>query len=256
METQRPNVDCKYCFFLSNEMLYPGELTDEWCEFFRRHHVLVGLSLDGPREMHDLYRVDKGGRGTFDAVVRAARLMKAYRVEFNILTTVHAGNADHPLETYHFLRDEIGARYIQLIPIVEDGNLVTERTVSAEQWGRFLIEMFDEWIRFDVGKVFVQMFDAALASWVGVPAKRDTLPKYCRQCRVRFPCHGECPRNRFIETPDGEPGLEFLCGGYKAFFEHVDRPMRLMADLLRRGRYVDEVMGILAAESRQAVIPA
>ena len=197
------NLDCKYCFFLSKEMLYAGDrfehtiqtngmLTDEWCELFRRQNVLVGLSLDGPREMHDLYRVDKGGRGTFDAVVRAARLMKAHRVEFNILTTVHAGNADHPLETYHFLRDEIGARYIQLIPIVErvtpeilplanfgwreggaerplymqEGDLVTERTVSAEQWGRFLIEMFDEWIRFDVGKVFVQMFDAALASWV------------------------------------------------------------------------------------------
>jgi uncharacterized protein len=211
--------------------------------------------------------------GTFDAVVRAARLMKAHRVEFNILTTVHAGNADHPLETYHFLRDEIGARYIQLIPIVErvtpeilplanfgwreggaerplymqEGDLVTERTVSAEQWGRFLIEMFDEWIRFDVGKVFVQMFDAALASWVVNSeqqrafgdAKRDTLS-----------------RNRFIETPDGESGLNFLGAGYQAFFEHVDRPMRVMADLLRRGRYADEVMGILAAESRQAVTPS
>jgi serine-type anaerobic sulfatase-maturating enzyme len=401
------NLDCKYCFFLSKEMLYPGdrfqmaddlletylrqllesqpgpdvtiawqggeptlmgldffrlaidyiqkysrpgvhiehtiqtngtELTSEWCEFFRQHDVLVGLSLDGPREMHDLYRVDKGGRPTFDKVVRAARLMKAHRVEFNVLTTVHSGNADHPLEVYHFLRDEIGTRFIQLIPIVErvtaemlplanlgwgertggrplylqEGNLVTERTVSAEQWGRFLIEMFDEWISNDVGTVFVQMFDAALASWVGAPAalcifsetcgnavalehngdlyscdhfvepkhllgnirtvhmlelvnseqqrafgaaKRDTLPRYCRQCGVRFACHGECPKNRFITTPDGEPGLNYLCAGYKAFFEHVDRPMRIMADLLRRGHYADEVMGILAAESRHAVSP-
>ena len=182
------NLDCKYCFFLSKEMLYPGdrfrmaddlldtyirqllesqpgpdvtiawqggeptlmgldffrlavdyiqkyrrpdvhiehtiqtngtELTTSGASSFGRQNVLVGLSLDGPREMHDLYRVDKGGRPTFDKVVRAARLMKAHRVEFNVLTTVHAGNADHPLETYHFLRDEIGARYIQLIPIVE-----------------------------------------------------------------------------------------------------------------------------------------
>jgi serine-type anaerobic sulfatase-maturating enzyme len=392
------NLDCKYCFFLSKEMLYPGdrfrmaddlldtyirqllesqpgpdvtiawqggeptlmgldffrlavdyiqkyrrpdvhiehtiqtngtELTSEWCEFFRKEHVLVGLSLDGPREMHDLYRVDKGGRPTFDKVVRAARLMKAHRVEFNVLTTVHAGNADHPLEVYHFLRDEIGARFIQLIPIVErvtadvlplanigwgerasarplylqEGSLVTARSVSPEQWGRFLIEIFDEWVRCDVGTVFVQMFDAALASWVGAPAslcifsetcgqavalehngdlyscdhfvepkhllgnirsvhmlelvnsqqqrafgaaKHETLPRYCRECRVRFACHGECPKNRFLATPDGEPGLNYLCAGYKVFFEHVDGPMRIMADLLRRGRYADEVMGILA----------
>lgn len=305
------------------------ELTSEWCEFFRQQNVLVGLSLDGPREMHDLYRVDKGGRPTFDKVVRAARLMKAHHVEFNVLTTVHAGNADHPLEVYHFIRDEIGARFIQLIPIVErvtsevlplanvgwgereskrplylpEGHLVTARSVSPEQWGRFLIEIFDDWVRGDVGTVFVQMFDAALASWVGAPAalcifsetygnavalehngdlyscdhfvepkhllgnirfvhmlelvnseqqrafgnaKRDSLPRYCRECRVQFACHGECPKNRFMFTPDGQPGLNYLCAGYKAFFEHVDGPMRIMADLLRRGRYADEVMAILA----------
>ena len=183
---------------------------------------------------------------------------------------------------------------------------MTDRSVGSEQWGRFLIAIFDEWVRRDVGKVYVQMFDAALASWVGAPAsmcifsetcgsalalehngdlyscdhfvepkyllgniqqvhmlqlvtseqqrqfglaKRDTLPKYCRECTVRFACHGECPKNRFITTPDGEPGLNYLCAGYKAFFTHIDRPMRLMADLLRKGRYADEAMAMLASEA-------
>ncbi len=257
--------------------------------------------------------------------------MQKHNVEFNILTTVNAANGDHPLELYRFLRDDLGTRYIQFIPIVERatpeliniankdwgekhkvrplyvqaGNLVTDRSVGSEQWGRFLIAIFDEWVRLDLGTVFVQMFDAALASWVGAPAalcifsetcgtavalehngdvyscdhyvepdyllgniaqtplvqlvglakqvkfgndKRDTLLRFCRECEMRFACHGECPRNRFIQTPDGEPGLNYLCAGYKAFFNHIDRPMKLMAQLLQRGRYADEVMQILTAE--------
>ncbi len=393
------NLDCKYCYFLSKEMLYPGSqfrmademletyirqtiqshhgpevviawqggepilmgldffrrsiayekkylkpgntlqntlqtngtlLDDEWCEFFRENQFLIGISIDGPREMHDLYRVDKGGQPTFDKVLRAARLMQKHGVEFNVLTTVHPGNGGHALEVYRFLRDEVRTHFIQLIPIVEratpellslanlgwgprhprplytlDGDLVTGRSIKPEQWGEFLIQVFDEWVHRDVGTVFVNMFDAALASWVGLPpalcvfletcgqamalehngdvyscdhfvepkyllgniqnesvaqlarseqqrkfgnAKRDTLPRYCRECEVRFACHGECPKNRFIETPDGEPGLNYLCAGYKAFFRHVDRPMKIMADLLRRDRAPAEVMRILSAE--------
>jgi uncharacterized protein len=294
-------------------------LDDDWAAFFRAHHVLVGLSLDGPRAMHDVYRVDKGGHPTFDKVIRAWRLLREHQVDVNVLCTVNAANQDHPLEVYRFFRDELGARYLQFIPIVQrvntdgrtrfqEGSTVTERSVGSEAWGRFLTAIFDEWVRRDVGTVFVQMFDAALASWVGAPpavcifaetcgdavalehtgdlyscdhfvepkyllghiaetplaelvasprqrafgaAKRDTLPRYCRECPVRFACHGECPKNRFILTPDGEPGLNYLCAGYKAFFTHVDRPMRLMADLLRRGRYADEVMGILKAEEKR-----
>ncbi len=291
-------------------------LTDEWCEFFREHHFLIGLSLDGPPAMHDVYRKDKGGHPTSEKVLRAARLLRQHRVEFNILTTVNAANADHPLEVYRFLRDEVGAQFIQFIPIVErinangrtgyqEGVTVTERSVTAEQWGRFLITIFDEWVRRDVGTVFVQMFDAALASWVGIPpalcifaetcgnalalehngdlyscdhfvepdyllgniqrermidlvgsaqqrhfgaAKRDTLPRYCRECEVLFACHGECPKNRFVETPNGEPGLNYLCGGYRAFFNHIDRPMRIMAEMLRHDRAPAEVMVLLAGE--------
>jgi uncharacterized protein len=79
--------------------------------------------------------------------------------------------------------------------------------------------------------------------------KRDTLPRYCRECTVRFACHGECPKNRFIATPDGEPGLNYLCAAYKAFFTHIDRPMKLMAGLLQQGRFADEVMALMADEA-------
>jgi uncharacterized protein len=310
-------------------------LDDEWCAFLKTHNFLIGLSLDGPRPMHDAYRVDKGGKGTFDQVMSAVRLLQKYQVEFNILCTVHAANANHPLDVYHFFRDEVRAQYIQFIPIVErvtpltiemanrgwgekasegrplyrqEGNQVTERSVTAEQWGIFLATIFDEWLRRDVAKVFVQMFDAALASWVGAPPalcifaetcgnalalehngdlfscdhfvepdfflgninqehlltlvgsdqqrkfgadKRDTLPNYCRRCEVRFACHGECPRNRFILTPDGEPGLNYLCAGYKQFFNHIDRPMRMMAGLLQQGRAPAEVMNWLAMDEMQ-----
>jgi uncharacterized protein len=288
-------------------------LDDEWCAFFREHAFLIGLSLDGPREMHDAYRVDKRGRGTFDSVMRGVRLLQKHGVEFNVLTTVHKKNADHPLDVYRFLRDEVKTQFIQLIPIVErerdasgtERGPVTERSVGPEQYGRFLIAIFDEWVRRDVGEVFVQLFDTALAAWLRLPSpmcifsetcgralalehtgdlyscdhfvepqhllgnikkkslremvlseqqlrfgnqKRDGLPRYCRECRVRFACQGECPKNRFVDTPDGEPGLNYLCAGYKQYFAHIDRPMQMMARLLRRGRTADEVMQMLAAE--------
>lgn len=307
-------------------------LNEEWCEFLRTNNFLVGLSVDGPREMHDAYRVDKGGAPTFDKVLRAARLMQRHQVEFNVLCTVHAANVDHPLEVYRFFRDELKTQFVQFIPIVEraspemlemanegwgehnharplytqNGNLVTERTVKPELWGQFLIAIFDEWVRRDVGNVFIQLFESSLASWMGMPAslcifaktcgnalalehngdlyscdhfvepkyllgnikqqhlvqlvasdqqrkfgndKQDSLPRYCRECEVKFACNGECPRNRFIQTPDGEPGLNYLCAGYKAFFKHIDRPMKLMVDLLLEGREAPNVMQVLAAES-------
>lgn len=160
-------------------------LDDEWCVFLSQNRFLVGLSIDGPREMHDAYRVDKKGRGTFDQVVRAARLLRAHKVEHNALVTVHAANQDHPVEVYRFLRDELGFEFIQLIPIVErldEGGLeagghaafsraeapITDRTVSSEAWGEFLVAIFDEWVRRDVGRVFVPTFESAVASWLGL----------------------------------------------------------------------------------------
>ena len=293
---------------IQNTMQTNGTLLDdEWCEFFHNNNFLIGLSLDGPRKLHDAFRVDKAGRPTFDKVMIAARLLRDHKVEFNILTTVHAANGDHPLDVYRFLRDDVGTKFIQFIPIVErdndtgfqEGDKVTDRSVKAEQYGRFLIDIFDEWVRRDVGRIFVQIFDVALAAWSGAPPgicafsetcgtamamehngdmyscdhfvepkyflgnikeksmaylascekqqrfgqdKLDALPKYCLQCEVKFACHGECPKNRFIRTPDGEPGLNYLCAGYKEFFRHIDGPMRFMANELRQGGAPANVM--------------
>jgi len=139
-------------------------LDDAWCQFLHEERILVGLSLDGPQPLHDAYRHDKAGKPVFDKVVRAVRLMQKHGVEFNILCTVNAANSQHPLDVYRFFRDELGARYLQFIPIVErdndtghqEGTQVTDRSVRPEQYGRFLIEIFDEWVRHDVGEMFVQ----------------------------------------------------------------------------------------------------
>ncbi len=308
-------------------------LDDAWCELLAEHDFLVGLSMDGPPEMHDAFRVDKKGRPTSARVLEAVDLLRRHEVDFNILCTVHAANGDHPLEVYRYFRDEIGAAFMQFIPIVEratettlaeanrgwssgrrgrplyinQGSLVTERSVEPLQWGKFLSDIFDEWVRNDIGDVFIQYFDAALASWLGSsPAmcvfketcgtalalehngdlyscdhfvepdhllgnirethmvelvssaqqrkfgndKRDTLPQFCLDCDVRFACQGECPKNRFMLSPDGDPGLNYLCAGYKHFFHHIDHPMRLMADLLRQGGAAPDVVEILEAEEK------
>ena len=290
-------------------------LNDDWCTFFHENNFLIGLSMDGPKELHDFYRKDKGGHGTFERVVQAARLLQKHKVEFNILCTVNRKNADHPLEVYRFFRDELGVNYIQFIPIVErdnesgfqEGNKVTDRSVQTEQWGRFLIDIFDEWVKRDVGQTFVLNFDGALAGWLNMAGtvcifgptcgqgtalehngdlyscdhfvepnyylgnilkapmielvasdnqqkfgrdKRDTLPQYCRNCDFLHICNGECPKNRFIKSPDGEPGLNYLCEGYKAFFKHADKPMRIMAELIRRGRLAEEVMKIMETKEK------
>ena len=300
-------------------------IDDQWAEFFKQNSYLVGVSIDGPREMHDAFRVAKGGEGSFDDVIRGWRCLQEHEVDANILCTIHAANEDHPLEVYRFFRDELKAGYIQFIPIVEratpetialadrgwsglkgmdrplytqTGNLVTERSVKAGKFGKFLLAIFDEWVKRDVGRVFVVTFDVALGSWLGQhnacivsptcgaslvmehngdvyscdhyvepdhrlgnvretplgdlvlmekqrrfgQAKYDTLPNYCRKCSSLFACYGECPRNRFIKTPDGEDGLNYLCEGYKAFFQHIDKPMRTMAELVCKGRFADEIM--------------
>jgi uncharacterized protein len=149
-------------------------LDDEWCEFLRENKFLVGLSLDGPRELHDRYRVDKAGNPTFHRALNAVRLLQMHKVDFNILCTVNAANGDHPLEVYRFFRDVLGAEYLQFIPVVErisergfqEGDRVTDRSIGPEQFGRFLINIFDEWVYNDVGSMFVQQFDGTLMSWL------------------------------------------------------------------------------------------
>ena len=292
-------------------------LDDQWCEFLAKNRFLVGLSIDGPQKLHDHYRVDKGGQPTFKRVMRGLGYLKKHGVEFNTLTVVQRHNSHHPLEVYRFLREN-GSGFVQFIPIVErianspnpDGLVlispesdasarVSEWSVEPLQYGKFLCAVFDEWVRNDVGRCFVQMFDVALESWMGYPAslcvfretcgsamaiehngdlyscdhfvypenklgnimesplsslvnstrqhkfgqdKLDTLPRYCRECDVRFACNGECPKHRFIRTPDGEEGLNYLCAGYKRFFHHIDPYMRFMAGELQQGRAPANVM--------------
>lgn len=150
-------------------------IDDAWAELLARHDFLVGLSIDGPPALHDAYRVDKRGAPTSAKVLRGLEVLRRHGVEVNILCTVHAANQDHPLEVYRYVRDTLGLAHVQLIPIVEqvevDGVLtdeVTDRSVDPEKWGTFLTAVFDEWLRNDVGEVFVQMFDAALGAWYGV----------------------------------------------------------------------------------------
>ncbi|MGB8031019.1 MAG: anaerobic sulfatase-maturation protein [Terracidiphilus sp.] len=390
------NLDCKYCFYLEKELLYPqveswgmreevlesyirqyieahdtpvvhfawqgGEptllgveyfqqvvamqkqyangkrianafqtngvlLNDAWAEFFRENQFLIGVSIDGPRELHDAYRVDKGGQPSFDRVTRGIETLKQHNVEFNTLTTVHPVNANSPLEVYRFLK-ESGSGYMQFIPIVErmaqratgDGlhlvspdfagsAQVTPWSVRPLQFGRFLCAIFDEWVRQDVGRYFVQLFDVSLEMWAGMEAslcifrrtcgaalaiehcgdlyscdhfvypenrlgnimeaplkslvesaqqhdfgeaKESSLPRYCHECDVRFACNGECPKHRFVDAPDGESGLNYLCAGYKMFFRHVDPYMRFMAAELTAHRPPANVMGWTAAQDARA----
>jgi uncharacterized protein len=324
---RRPGMTIEYTMQTNGTLL-----DDQWGEFLAANGFLIGISIDGPRRLHDFYRYDKGGGPTFDRVIRGLNILKRHNVDWNILCTLHKNNADWPLEIYRFFRDELGAEFIQFIPIVERltsqqtaasagltdpwrswrdrplyiqaGELVTERSITAAQYGNFLSAVFDEWVRRDVGHVYVQMFDVALANWVGEPSglcvhsrtcgaalaiehngdlyscdhfvepdfllgnirqdhlielvssdkqrqfgrdKFEKLPRYCLKCNVRFACHGGCPKDRFIYTPDGEFGLNYLCEGYKRFFHHVDEAMRFMGNELRHRRPPANIMRALAA---------
>jgi uncharacterized protein len=286
-------------------------LDDQWCEFFRNHRFLVGISIDGPRELHDACRTDKGGKGTFDRVMKGITFLKKHNVDFNILCTINAVNGDHPDEVYRFFRDEVKAQFIQFIPVVERDQktgTVTPLSVGPEQFGRFLAGVFDEWVKYDVGTIYVQHFDTALANWYGEPHgicvfspvcgsalviehngdiyscdhfvdrdhllgnilavpltqlvnserqrkfglnKKEKLPKYCLECPVLFACRGECPKNRFAGTPEGEPGLNYLCEGFRMFFTHIDRPMKFMAEELHAGRAPANVMKRMGKNQRE-----
>ena len=164
-------------------------LTDEWCEFFAQNHWLVGISIDGPQEYHDHYRVTPAGKPSWEKVMQGIQLLKKHRVEWNAMAVVNAYNAEHPLEFYHFFRDN-GCQYLQFTPIVErlteheDGRTLasladdreiplTDASVTPQQWGNFLCTIFDDWVRHDVGKTFVEIFDCTLANWMGV------LPGIC-----------------------------------------------------------------------------
>jgi len=287
-------------------------LTDEWCEFLKSNNFLVGVSIDGPREFHDRFRLDRKGQPTFDLVMRGIGLLRKHGVRFNTLTVVNRINAKRPIDVYRFLRDEIGSTYMQFIPCVEtkdfhtvapqhwpadampvmgssaarpgnEDSVVTDWSVDPDDWGYFLVRTFDEWHRKDMGRVLVNLFETAVVQTMGMPAqtcitaefcgkalamehdgtvyscdhyvypqyalgnirehhlgamafseqqqafgfsKRDTLPDWCRQCRHLNVCWGECPKNRFIRTPEGEAGLNYLCAGIKRFHDHAAPALR------------------------------
>lgn len=290
-------------------------LTPEWCEFLRDGQWLVGISIDGTQEMHDAYRKDTGGHGTWNEVMRGIGLLKDFGVEWNAMVAVHHANVGHPTELYRFFRDTVQCQYIQMTPVVErlhrrrdgrhlaqvmdDGCPLAPFSVKPEEWGRFLIDIFDEWVKRDVGSVFVPVFDATLAGWLGVEPgicayakecghalvmeadgsvyscdhfvfpeyylgniktdglaqmaygtkqnmfsalKDKSLPRQCRVCPWLKACHGECPRLRFEHTADGEPGLNYLCAGYKMYFRHVARHMDFMSGEIADGREAGNVM--------------
>jgi uncharacterized protein len=162
-------------------------LNDEWCRFFAKNRFLIGISLDGPRKAHDLYRKDKEGAPTFDRVLRGVKLLRKHKVDFNMLTCVSAANVHRPLEVYRFLRDKINAQFIQFIPIVErdndtgfqEGTALTSRSITGKQYGDFLIAIFNEWVHRDVGRVFVQIFDTALGRWLGAPGGLCVFQETC-----------------------------------------------------------------------------
>lgn len=270
-------------------------LTPEWCRFLHDEGWLVGISIDGPQDMHDAYRMKRNGGPTWEKVMQGIEMLDRYEVEWNAMAVVNDITAARPLDFYRFFRDEIECRYLQFTPVVErirrhedgrhlahvmDGDeyAVAPFSVPPEAWSSFLCTMFDEWYNNDVGEMFVQTFEATLANWAGMTPgvcslsdwcghaavmehngdiyccdhfvfpeyylgnirnrgildmlnserqmafadmKTKGLPTQCRQCRWQFACHGECPRNRFAKTKDGEPGLNYLCEGYRRYFEHV-----------------------------------
>jgi len=307
---------------IENDLQTNGVLLDEdWAAFLKENRFLVGLSIDGPRDVHDAFRKNKGGAPTFDKVMAAARLLRRFGIRFNTLTCVHRYNASRPLDVYRFLRGELDSTRIQFIPIVQTrdfesaapqardlerlplvgapearpgnpGSVVTDWSVDPVEYGYFLSRVFDEWHRKDLGRVLVNHFETLVGQHLGLPsqiciyqefcgkavvvehdgsiyscdhyvypeyrlanlyhrpiaeavysdqqirfgyAKSEKLPRFCRECPFIGDCWGECPKNRFIRTPEGEPGLNYLCQGLKRFFKHaIPRVERIAVDVRRR----------------------
>jgi len=266
---------------ITNGMQTNGTLLDEdWCRFLADEGFFLGLSLDGPQEMHDRHRLTKGGQSTFDQTMQGYGFLHQHQVSTDILCVVNAHNVRFPTEVYRFFK-QIGAKYVSFLPMVEQqqGIIggVSSLTTPADAWGDFLCTIFDEWVSQDIGHIKIQIFEEAARTAFGqehslcifrpicgdIPvvehngdfywcdhfvdkkhhlgniietplvellespaqralgkAKLDSLPRYCRECKVKAMCNGECPKNRFIQTPDGEEGLNYLCAGYKQFFSH------------------------------------
>lgn len=303
-------------------------LTDDWCKFFIDNKILVGISIDGEEHNHDHFRKTASGSATFRKTMKGIELLQKHKVEFNTLSCVNSYNVHYSSETYRFLK-KAGSGFMQFLPVVEreadpsknhgmklaspvyeHGTKATDWSVGAVEFGNFLMTIFDEWVRNDVARYYVQIFDTTLANYIGeMPGlcvfsetcgdalvmehngnmyacdhfvfpeyylgnitekplidlvksqkqfdfgimKRNSLPRHCHQCDVRYACHGECPKHRFILTPDGKPGLNYLCEGYRNFFHHVEPYMEFMAKELRNKRPPANVMQWIRNREKQAV---
>lgn len=287
-------------------------MDDDWGRFLSENNFLVGISIDGPRHLHDKYRRGHDGQGSYDQVMTGVELLKKHNIEFNTLTVVNRGNQDQVMEIYEFLKS-IGSKYWQFIPAVErtrpDGTLaaphetdtveMTEWSVDPEAYGQFLIKIFQRWVREDVGTLFVQQFEAALANEMGKPAgvcvwnatcgqalavehngdcypcdhyvfseyclgnvieiplldlayspdllefgaaKQDNLAQICRDCEVLYLCHGECRKHRFVQGSNGEKGHNYLCSGYKQFFESIRPELGVFKEILELGQPAVNIM--------------
>jgi uncharacterized protein len=292
-------------------------LNVEWAEFLKEHNFLVGLSIDGPEDLHDAYRVNKGGNPTHAKVMKALHLLQEFGVEYNTLTVINHQNSQRALDVYRFLKST-GTSYMQFIPIVErlteDGqelsnapNLdevetgfkIPEWNVRPKDFGLFYNAIYDEWVRNDVGNIYIQMFDLQLGFDMGQPSslcvysktcgaagilehngdlyscdhfvypkyklgnihektmedmfesefqhefgqnKFDKLPTDCKTCEFLTRCYGGCPKHRFNKDSHGEPGLNYLCKGYKTFFEHIKPTMAYMAQCLKQRKAPSLVM--------------
>ena len=284
---------------------------DEWCAIFRDNNFLVGVSIDGPESIHDAHRVDAGGQPTFARVMRGIEKLYRNRVEYNTLTTINIHSEDRGAEVYNFLRGI--SVFMQFLPVAEllcDGRIqspdaqkadIAPWSVSARGFGEFMCDIFDIWVKKDVGRRYVQLFDATLALMVGVQpsvcslcetcgsgltvehngdvyccdhfvypeykignihtdrladlaycdrqfefgvAKRALLPRECRHCKFYNLCHGECPKHRFIDDNRGEYGKNYLCEGYKLFYEHTQTAMERMKNLILDGKPAAEIMNL------------
>jgi uncharacterized protein len=296
---------------IANGMQTNGTLLDEsWCRFLAVEGFAVGLSLDGPRDMHDRYRVTRDGRPTHDQVMRGYELLRKHNVYTDILCVVNADNVRYPAEVYRFFK-QTEAPYVSFLPMVEQQpdteTGVSSLTVPAEAWGVFLCKIFDEWVSGDVGRIKVQIFEEAARVAFGqahslcifrptcgdIPvvehnggffscdhfvdpehclgnicktplvellesptqrafgqAKLEALPNVCRTCDVLSMCNGECPKNRFCRTPDGEAGLNYLCAGYKRFFTHCRPFVSEVAAQWRRQRLEEKVSTFSTANTQ------
>lgn len=171
---------------VSNSLQTNGTLlNDEWCRFFKENNFLIGISIDGPQKYHDYYRKDKNQNNTFDKVIRGISLLRKHGVDYNIMGVVNNYNVDYPLEFYQFFKN-INSHYIQFSPIVETNSddTLTKWSVNPEKWGNFLIAIFDEWVKQDVGNYFIQQFDCALANWMGVSPGICIFSKNCGHAGV------------------------------------------------------------------------